>query len=218
MADVFRLVLIFSFIYMSFMTKKPCFITSNGIENGENKALLNGESFISTSLWCCSKHGFILSRANRKIVVLCVLLLVCGDIESCPGPNIFDQKGLKITHQNIRGTLANFHLVQNYTDAHKIDVLTLSETHITENQNSSLFTLEGFRFLHKNRSSGLGGGMAVYVREGIIFNRRFDLEEENLENIKVEIFVNKSKSFHHQIHQQTFNKLSTNFLMTFCHF
>ena len=177
------------------MIKRPCFVTLNGIENGitSNDIEDGDESFISASLWGF-RRGFITYRVNRKCVIL-MLLLVCGDIESCPGPSIFGQKGLKIVHQNVRGLLTNFHMVENFTDTHKIDILTLSETHITETQDSSMFAIDGFTFLHKNRLSGSGGGVAVYIRDGINFNRRFDLEDENIENITIEVFVNKSKSF-----------------------
>ena len=140
--------------------------------------------------------------ARRKSLFI-ILLLVCGDIESCPGPqNISDfcaQKGLKFVHQNIRGLLNNFSLLETFVNTanSKIDILSLSETHITNSDfmdNESLYSLPGYTFINRNRKSGKGGGVAIYVKNGIKFKRREDMENSTLECIWLEIFVKKSKS------------------------
>jgi len=71
-------------------------------------------------------------------LALQLLLLLSGDIEKCPGPRDFGDftttRGMKIVHQNIRGlwqNLANLSVVlERYRG---IDIITLSETHITHN-------------------------------------------------------------------------------------
>ena len=68
-----------------------------------------------------------------------MLLMLCGDIETLPGPNLltrdeFQQhsvssKGLKIFHQNIRGILSNFDMLQEFLVSHKnIDIATISDS------------------------------------------------------------------------------------------
>ena len=72
-----------------------------------------------------------------------ILLLICGDVEVQPGPQslsrvefqeFISRKGMKIVHQNIRGLESNFDMLQEFVESHdKIDILTLSETHLTDN-------------------------------------------------------------------------------------
>ncbi len=47
-----------------------------------------------------------------------VLLMLCGDIESCPGPleEFMNSRGLKVFHHNIRGLFSNFVHVQELFD------------------------------------------------------------------------------------------------------
>jgi len=63
-----------------------------------------------------------------------MLLFLCGDVELCPGPedmNVLKQSGMKILHLNVRGLLNNFEGICDILDRGPIDILTLSETHIS---------------------------------------------------------------------------------------
>ena len=72
-----------------------------------------------------------------------ILLLIYRDVEVQPGPQSFSRvelqefisrKGMKIMHQNIRGLGSNFDMLQEFVESHnKIDILALSETHLTDN-------------------------------------------------------------------------------------
>ena len=136
-----------------------------------------------------------------------MLLLICGDIESCPGPahhiNEMDMlcksKGMKLFHQNIRGIFTNFNgLCELFDSNQNIDVMTLSETHLSDTDltsNPELYKIHGYDFIYRNRKEGKGGGVAVYIKSSFRWKRRIDLECDDVENIWVEIFVNKSKSF-----------------------
>ena len=76
-----------------------------------------------------------------------------------------------------------------------IDILTLSETHIKKSENvDNLYAIPGYNFESRNRSTGFGGGVAVYIRETLNYIRRFDLESSELENIVIEIVINNSKN------------------------
>ena len=114
--------------------------------------------------------------------------------------NDFDKflqkKGLKISHQNIRGLLGNFCALEEFVSSHEnIDVLTLSETHIASNEsNENLYKLSGYNFESRPRNSGKGGGVGVYVKENVSYIRRKDLENENIENIVIEIIIKESKN------------------------
>ena len=81
------------------------------------------------------------------------MLLMCGDIESCPGPDqskldmFTTRRCLKIFHQNVKGLFPSFLNVHELLNRNKrMDVLSLSETHIIEdeyNDNDALFAIDG---------------------------------------------------------------------------
>jgi hypothetical protein len=79
-----------------------------------------------------------------------------------------------------------------------MDIITLSETHINThsfNNISELYSIPGYTFVHKNRTSGTHGGVGMYISDRIKWKRRLDLESDNLEGIWIEILQNKSKSY-----------------------
>ena len=130
----------------------------------------------------------ILQNGNGNIVT--VIERKKTDIEDF----LEGSKGLSILHQNIRGLLHNFCGIQEILSSNKnIKVLTLSETHVKENENiDDIYKISGYNFESRRRSNGIGGGVAVYIQEDVNYIRRFDLENSNLENIVIEIVLNKS--------------------------
>ncbi len=78
----------------------------------------------------------------------------------------------------------------------KIDVLTLSETHLqygkTDEDPETLYSIHGYSFLNKPSKSGKGGGVAVYISDQMTYNRRLDLETDKIECIWVEMKSIKS--------------------------
>jgi exonuclease III len=133
---------------------------------------------------------------------------MCGDIESCPGPSSLTReqfgsfllnKGMKFVHQNIRSLTSNFDMLQEFVASHgKIDLITLSETHISSDETGreELFALSGYVFLKRNRDYGRGGGVSMYVKDGITFKRRSDLENSTaIKCLWIEIFLKSAKSF-----------------------
>ena len=83
-----------------------------------------------------------------------MLLLLCGDIEICPGPantlpEFYNARGLKVGHKIVRDILNDFHLLESFANItqSKIDVICILETHIKGkdyNVNSDLNLLPGF--------------------------------------------------------------------------
>ena len=101
-----------------------------------------------------------------------------------------------ILHQNIRGLLSSFANICKLIDTHRyIDILNLSETHICDEENiDELYEIPGYKFINRHRTDGRGGGVAIYVKDSIKFERRFDLEGSHLENIVIEIFIKANKT------------------------
>ena len=92
--------------------------------------------------------------------------------------------------------LSNFIGICELFDSNKnIDILTLSETHITADEgNNNLYKVPGYSFLNPSRTCGKGGRVEIYVWNGIDFQKPLDLQNVKLENIVLKVFINKSKS------------------------
>ena len=99
------------------------------------------------------------------------------------------KRGIKILHQNVRGLFSNSvyiqELLQNFQN---IDILTLSEIHLTQNESDyTVFDIPGYSFISRCRDKGKGGGVAAYISEKTTWERRKDLESEEIECIWIEI-------------------------------
>ena len=80
------------------------------------------------------------------------------------------QRVLRISHANVRSILAHSRLlnIQIMCVNHMVDILCLSETWLNAKHPQSIIQIPGFQepFRH-DRLSGRGGGVAVYVRDGL---------------------------------------------------
>ena len=108
---------------------------------------------------------------------------------------LVSKKGLTILHQNIRGLLANKSIICQILDGFRnIHIFSVSETHLSPESEVEV-QIEGYMFIAKSRASDQGGGVAVYISSSIPFQRRMDLEQEDIECIWIEILFPKTKGF-----------------------
>ena len=111
------------------------------------------------------------------------------------------EKGLNFGHLNIQGIcgrdMSKFSEIEAILNVNKnLHILGLSETKLKDHKSTSMFHVEGFQtpFRKDNESNG-GGGIIVYVRNGINAKRRKDLEINEISCIWLEISQNKGKPF-----------------------
>ena len=71
-------------------------------------------------------------------------------------------------------------------DSPSLDVYCLSETFLTETINDSYLCIDGYTFVRKDSLHKRGGGLIMYVRDGISYKRRKDLEGP-IETLCIEI-------------------------------
>ena len=125
-----------------------------------------------------------------------MLLLLCGDTKSLPGPishnpsqdsSLLTCKGLKFFHQNIRGFHAKLNLITVFLWGRDIDFLTLSKTHTQDTSNFEIFSIPGYHYIGKSRTTGTGGGVVLYISDKHNYVRRKDLELLETESIWIEI-------------------------------
>ena len=111
-------------------------------------------------------------------------------------------KGFKIVHLNIQGIQNKFDQVQLMLNNsnNDIHVFGLSETKLKDFHPDSSFKIENYQLFRKDRNitrerREQGGGIIVYVRNGVKVERRLDLERNEMECIWLEVFPKNSKSF-----------------------
>lgn len=115
-------------------------------------------------------------------------MLFCGSVES------WSNKGFNLAHQNVRGLFNKKDFIADFINRSKVNLFGITETLLTASLLSSFVYIDGYNFERKDRN-GKGGGVAVYIKEGIDYIRREDLENNNVEGIWLEIIVKHSKSF-----------------------
>jgi exonuclease III len=108
---------------------------------------------------------------------------------------ICKERGLSFVHQNICGLQTKFESLCAVVETHNIDVITLSETHLSQTDcHVGLYSINGYELLTRNRTIGKGGGICIYIKNGINWIRRNDLDKKNIESLWVEIFFKNSHS------------------------
>ena len=199
-ADVLCLLIL---ILCSFCVTKVFYSESDGISISITGATNKLENISLLPILSASSRNGLKVNFRRKSL-LCLLLLLCGDIESCPGPetsytnsNFLTRKGFTVLHQNIRGLHGKKVIISDILfNNTKIDIFFLSETFISPDD---VFdpAIRGFDFESKSRSNGdaSGGGVGAYIKNGIPYTRRVDLETDDLEIIWLEINFKNCKLF-----------------------
>ena len=139
---------------------------------------------------------------------LSILLIRSGDIHVNPGPaghdnsmnssssslssfiNIDYSKYLTIIHHNVQSLFPKIDEI--YAEFKEIDILSFSETWLSDNVHSDDLHLTDFHSPErKDRVSNRYGGVIVYVKSNINYTRRLDLEPDGLECIWIDLLLKK---------------------------
>ena len=194
-------------LFITFCVKKPTLcngdtlaFTSTGLHHNLSQDVPT-DSFLYSSLWVYKQNMRVLTW--RKFSLAWLIQILSGDIELNPGPDsinnitkledLCSKKGLKLLHQNIRGLQGSFDELKNILLRNKIDVFGLTEIFVNKILPDSMFSIPGYTFIRIDRNSGSGGGVGVYIRNGIDYTRRIGLENDSYESIWIEIKPKKSK-------------------------
>ena len=116
-------------------------------------------------------------------LIMFLILLISGDIESNPGPSSL--QSLDILHLNIRSIRNKIdsvkHLIQDF------HILCFTETHLDPNVLDGHVLIEGFKNIFRRDRNSFGGGVMIYVSNCLKVRRREDLEPSDTEIIWIEI-------------------------------
>ena len=119
-------------------------------------------------------------------LLLLTLLLFMSGLELNPGPNT-KLKNLNICHVNIRGLNQSKLNAIRTSLCQVYDIITLSETFLNQNIANTELVLTGYQEIIRRDRPTLGGGVAVYVKEGLAVKRLLDSESRNLEHIWLQL-------------------------------
>ena len=128
---------------------------------------------------CKTILSFRLLTLNILFICFVILLrLLSSGIEPNPGPTC---TGLRLCHVNIRSlSRSKVNAIQCHL-ADIYDIITVSETHLHNGVSNDVVSLPGFHEILRKDRPDLGGGVAVYVKENLVYKRLPAFEQPNLE-------------------------------------
>jgi exonuclease III len=119
------------------------------------------------------------------VVVVLLLLLRAGDVETNPGPVSGVEGCLSILHCNIRSIRHKLDYIRDsFID---FDILCFTETHLDETVLDETLILSNFNSDYRKDRTCHGGGILVYVSDSLIHNRMPELEQFCPESVWIKI-------------------------------
>ena len=120
---------------------------------------------------------------------------MCDNVIQDEIDKLQSHKGLKISHLNCLSLMKHFDEVKSLVTETDIDITTLSETHLCTNIDDSEIRIPGYTLIRRDRNRS-GGGVAMYIRNNLIFVQRDELcSDTKLEILVAEIKLEKQKPF-----------------------
>ena len=110
----------------------------------------------------------------------------------------FTCKGFRIGHINIQGLNNKIDQVRFMLSSEKnrIQIFGLSETKLQNFHPDNIYEINGYQKpFRRDRQKNQGGGILLYVENGVACKHRPDLEHKQLESIWLEVKPKKSKPF-----------------------
>ncbi len=143
----------------------------------------------------------IMFNISYKLCVISILLILAG-IKPNPGP-------ISFCHLNARSLLSGVdletHIASQYSLLDEIyetlvydfdfDIIAVSETWLKDNIGDHDISLAGYQVPFYRHRPTRGGGVMLYVKEGIPCVHKTEFENNNLEILWVEIKVNNRKIY-----------------------
>ena len=119
------------------------------------------------------------------MLILVLLLLQSGDVEVNPGPASSDHGSLSIIHSNIRSVRNKLdYIKEQFLD---FNIICLTETHLDRSVPTESLLFENFDSPYRKDRTNHGGGVMLYISDGLLHKRRPELETYCDESIWVEV-------------------------------
>lgn len=200
-----------SYSILESLQQNDCSIYKARMHTNSRKLVLLGKAtianvrFLSVMITCFSAIEFALW--------LTIILLCSGDVHTNPGPSstssldstsssssnvsatilssLNTSHNLSFVHYNVQSILPKLEIL--HAELTEFDILAFTETWLSPVDNIEDLLLQTYNIPErKDRIGDNHGGVILYVKEGIHYKRRKDLEIRGIESIWIEI-VNKHK-------------------------
>ena len=96
-------------------------------------------------------------------------------------------------HLNAQSMFLKMSELRILAKENKPAVLSITETWLNDSFTNESIKIEGYNIVRRDRIGRSAGGVLMYIREDLSFNPRTDLQNDNLEDIYVELLLNKTK-------------------------
>ena len=112
----------------------------------------------------------------------------------------FTSETFSILHLNIRSMNKNFEAFREFYESLDINfsIICFSETWANDSNfdKNSLFQIEGYNPIHQIRKNRKGGGIAIFVRNSLLYKIRDDLSIncDDIESLSIEIVNDHTKN------------------------
>ena len=134
---------------------------------------------------------------SLRHVATLIFYKLSTNIHPNPGPTDAQiTNKMSVCHANVRSlkTEGKLEELSLLADSENFDIITLSETWLDNSFPNELLSINGFQLpLRKDRETGQGGGVALYVKNNLPCRRCTDLEAAGSECIWAEITTNTGK-------------------------
>ena len=105
----------------------------------------------------------------------------------------FVGKGLHFVHINIRSIFQKITELRILFKETNLAVIAFTETWLNDSVNDEEIKIDGYKIVRKDRCSGQGGGVCLYIRNDLAFNIIDELETGITESIWINILLPRSK-------------------------
>ena len=125
------------------------------------------------------------------------LVLLSGDMSINPGPYADDlpkARGFKVAHLNVRNLVNKLDDIGHLVRSKSFDILSVSETWLNLTISGNEVCLPGYTLVRHDCSDRRGGGIAIFVRDGIPYKHLTDLFDGVNETCWIEINRAKCKT------------------------
>lgn len=127
-------------------------------------------------------------RNMNVILFVSLLLLMCGDVESNPGPRNPTENCINIYHLNVRSLVPSIDVLT--VEAANFDIIGVTETWLDDSIKSEDIAIEGHALIRKDRNRH-GGGVAIYISNELGF-RQLEPAHVPIEYLCIEVYLRHS--------------------------
>ena len=202
-------ILSYSFILQ---LKQNEYVANNIINHNYCKNLTKGKNHEANAKFML--YVYICSFIVMLIAWLSVLLLSAGDIHPNPGPSssissvttssisgisstfinsLNISHHLSFVHYNVQSLASKLDVL--HAELFHFDILAFTETWLNSSFSTSYIRLQSFNSPErKDRVGDSHGGVIIYVKEGLHYRRRQDLEPRGIECIWIELSNNHKRT------------------------